>query len=139
MHLPQHRRKHRGGRGGFKHHLRSQAHTSSLPSILLANVKALDNKLDRFRTRISFQRDIRNCNVLCFTETWLNPGILDSIIQPGEDIVFLVMDINLPDTVDWVKMRSNQRFFTITQLVGTCRQAENFAYRLELIRRLFIA
>ncbi len=39
---------------------------------------ALDNKLDDIRACISFQRDIRNCNVF-----WLNPGILDSTIQPG--------------------------------------------------------
>ncbi len=39
------------------------------------------NKLDDLRACISFQRDIRNCNVLWFTETWLNPGIPDSVIQ----------------------------------------------------------
>ncbi len=79
MQLPQQVRKHRGGRGGIKH----QPHGSSLPSILLANVQALDNKLDDLCAHISFQWDIRNCNVLCFTETWLNPGIPDSTIQPG--------------------------------------------------------
>ena len=40
----------------------------SLPSMLLANVQALDNKLDDLHALLSFQRDIRSCNVLCFTE-----------------------------------------------------------------------
>ncbi len=79
MHPPQHGRKHQGGCGGIKH----WPHGSSLPSILLANVQALDNKLDGLHAHISFQWDIRNCNVLCFTKTWLNPQILDSAIQPG--------------------------------------------------------
>ena len=43
-----------------------------LPSILLANVQSFDNKLDEVRSRISYQRDIKNCNILCFTELWLN-------------------------------------------------------------------
>ena len=43
-----------------------------LPSILLANVQSLDNKLAEVRSRTSYQRDIKNCNILCFTESWLN-------------------------------------------------------------------
>ena len=44
----------------------------SLPSILLANVQSLDNKLDEVGSQISYQWDIKNCNILCFTESWLN-------------------------------------------------------------------
>ncbi|XP_073998815.1 E3 ubiquitin-protein ligase SIAH1-like isoform X2 [Rhodnius prolixus] len=68
----------------------------------------------------------------------------------GEDIVFLVTDINLPGAVDWVMMQScfghnfmlvlekqekyagHQQFFAIVQLIGSRKQAEVFAYRLEL-------
>ncbi|XP_063698732.1 E3 ubiquitin-protein ligase SIAH1A-like [Culicoides brevitarsis] len=68
----------------------------------------------------------------------------------GEDIVFLATDINLPGAVDWVMMQScfghhfmlvlekqekfdgHQQFFAIVQLIGSRKQAENFAYRLEL-------
>ncbi|KAK3104126.1 hypothetical protein FSP39_024624 [Pinctada imbricata] len=68
----------------------------------------------------------------------------------GEDIVFLATDINLPGAVDWVmmqscfghnfmlvlekqeKMEGQQIFYAIVQLIGTRKQAENFAYRLEL-------
>ncbi|KAK1791170.1 hypothetical protein P4O66_002198 [Electrophorus voltai] len=52
--------------------------------ILLANVQSLDNKLDDLRARIKFQRDIRDCNLLCFTESWLNPMVPNHAIQPAE-------------------------------------------------------
>ncbi len=58
-------------------------HGCSLPRILLADVQALDNKLDDHRTHINFQWDIKNCNNFCFAEAWLNPGIPDSATQPG--------------------------------------------------------
>lgn len=68
----------------------------------------------------------------------------------GEDIVFLATDINLAGAVDWVMMQTcfghhfmlvlekqeksdgAQMFYTIVQLIGTRKQAENFVYRLEL-------
>lgn len=68
----------------------------------------------------------------------------------GEDIVFLATDITLPGAVDWVMMQScfghhfmlvlekqekhdnYQQFFAVVQLIGTRKQAEQFAYRLEL-------
>lgn len=74
--------------------------------------------------------------MLCFLHTF-----------PGEDIVFLATDINLPGAVDWVMMQScfghhfmlvlekqekydgHQQFFAIVQLIGSRKQAENFAYR----------
>ena len=43
-----------------------------LPSVLLANVQSLDNNLDELRSRLSYQWDIKNCNILCFTGSWLN-------------------------------------------------------------------
>lgn len=68
----------------------------------------------------------------------------------GEDIIFLATDINLSGALDWVMIQSCygfhfmivlekkenhegfQQFFSIVQLIGTHKQAENFAYRLEL-------
>jgi hypothetical protein len=43
-----------------------------LPSVLLAKVQSLENKLDDLRSRLSYQQDIKNGNILCFTELWLN-------------------------------------------------------------------
>lgn len=72
------------------------------------------------------------------------------LFSQGEDIVFLATDISLPGAVDWVMMQScfnhhfmlvlekqekyegHQQFFAVVLLIGTRKQAENFAYRLEL-------
>ena len=35
-------------------------------------VGSLDNKLDEVRSRISYQQDIKNCNILCSTKSWLS-------------------------------------------------------------------
>ena len=43
-----------------------------MPSILLANVQLLEDKIDDLLLRLSYQPDIKNCNILCFTEMWLN-------------------------------------------------------------------
>ncbi|KAI5087066.1 hypothetical protein C0J45_24395, partial [Silurus meridionalis] len=37
--------------------------------------------LDDLRARVKFQRDIRDCNLLCFTETWLNPADFFSVYR----------------------------------------------------------
>jgi len=47
-----------------------------LPSLLLANVQSLENKLDD-GVRIRYQRDIRDCNIFCLMETWLTPLVPD--------------------------------------------------------------
>ena len=40
-----------------------------------------DNKVDKIRARVAFQRD---CNIFCFTETWLTPEMLSESVQhPG--------------------------------------------------------
>ncbi|MCI4385731.1 hypothetical protein PGIGA_G00054000 [Pangasianodon gigas] len=48
------------------------------------NVQSLEKKLEDLRARVKFQRDIRDCSLLCFTETWLNPAVPDHAIQPAE-------------------------------------------------------
>lgn len=82
----QQRRKHRGRRAGVKQNLRTRAHRPPLPSVLLAIVQSLDNKMDDLRGRLKYQRDVRNCNILCFTETWLTPSIRYNAIQPEESL-----------------------------------------------------
>ena len=65
---PKQRRRKRGKRSGLVVRLRRRAHRAPIPSLLLANVQSLDNKVDEFRARVAFQRDIRDCNVLFFTK-----------------------------------------------------------------------
>ncbi len=91
---PRRRKKHRGRRGirGIHNRLRKRAHSPPLPSILLANVQSLENKMDDLRARISFQRDIRDCNILCLTETWLTPSVPDTAVTLSDNFSVLRMD-----------------------------------------------
>ncbi len=72
-------KKHRGKSPGIRNRLRKRAHSPPLPSILLANVQSLKNKMDDLRARISFQRDIRDCKgereVVCGQVWWPILGI----------------------------------------------------------------
>ncbi len=88
---PRRRKKHSGRRAGIRNRLRKRAH-SPLPSILLANVQSLENKMDDLRARISFQWDIRDCNILCLTETWLTPSVPDTAVTPSDNFYVLRMD-----------------------------------------------
>ncbi len=77
---------------GIRNRLRKRAHSPPLPSILLANVQSLENKMDDLRARISFQRDIRDCNIFCLTETWLTPTVPDTAVTPSNNFSVLRMD-----------------------------------------------
>ncbi|KAK1798194.1 hypothetical protein P4O66_000687 [Electrophorus voltai] len=78
------RKRPRGKPAGVRNRLRARAHRASLPSILLANVQFLDNKLDDLQAKIKFQRDIWDYNLLCFTESWMNPAVPSHAIQSAE-------------------------------------------------------
>ncbi len=82
---PRRRKKHSGRRAGIRDRLRNKAHSPPLPSILLANVQSLENKMDDLRARTSFQRDIRDCNILCLSETWLTPSVPDTAVTPSDN------------------------------------------------------
>ncbi len=89
---PRRQKKHSRRRAGIRNRLRERAHSPPLPSILLANVQSLENKMDDLRARISFQRDIRDCNILCLTETWLTPSVPDMDVRPSDNFSVLRMD-----------------------------------------------
>ncbi len=88
---PRRRKKHRGQCAGIRDRLRKRAHSPPLPSILLANVQSLENKMDDLRARTSFQRDIRD-NILCLSETWLTPSVPDTAVTPSDNFSVLRMD-----------------------------------------------
>ncbi len=70
----------RGKRAGDLVRLRRRADRSPLPSILLANVQSLYNKLCELRVRIYFQCEIRDCSIICLTETWMSREVPDFCI-----------------------------------------------------------
>ncbi len=48
--------------------------------------------MDDLRARISFQRDIRDCNILCLTETWLSPTVPVTAVTQSDTFSVLRMD-----------------------------------------------
>ncbi len=75
------KRRRRRKRAAVLVRLRRRAFRHPLPTILLANVQSLDNKLCELRARISYQRETRDCCVICFTETWMSAMVPDSAIE----------------------------------------------------------
>ncbi len=70
------RRRKRGKRAGVLVRLRRRPLRPPLPTILLANVQSLDNKLCELRARISYQRETRDCCIICLTETWMSAVVI---------------------------------------------------------------
>lgn len=71
----------RGKRGGLSVRLRANPCKPAVPSVLLANVRSLDTKMDYISIWRSLQRGVRDCCVFVFTETWLTDKIPDSGIE----------------------------------------------------------
>ncbi len=69
---PRKRRRKRGKRAGVLVRLRRRPLRPPLPTILLANVQSLDNTLCKLRARISYQRETRDCCIICLTETFMS-------------------------------------------------------------------
>uniref|UniRef100_A0A8C1LL36 Reverse transcriptase domain-containing protein n=1 Tax=Cyprinus carpio TaxID=7962 RepID=A0A8C1LL36_CYPCA len=80
-HKRRERKQKRGKRGGIRARLTANPHKPSIPTIVLANVRSLGNKLDFIRLLRSTQRTVRVCCVFVFTETWLSDSVPDCAIQ----------------------------------------------------------
>ncbi len=85
-------KKHCGKCAGIRNRLIKSTHSPPLPSILLRNVQSWENKMDDLKARISFQWDIRDCNVLCLTETWLTTSVPDTAVMLSDNFYVLRMD-----------------------------------------------
>ena len=75
------RRQRRGKRGGVRTKLRLNPHRTALPSIFLTNVRSLFNKLNELKIWTLTQKSLMDCNVMFFTETWLNNDIPTSVME----------------------------------------------------------
>ncbi|KAK3568674.1 hypothetical protein QTP86_012877, partial [Hemibagrus guttatus] len=74
----------RGKRAGTLVKLRQRGFRIVLPSIHLANLRSLPNKMDKLRLLSRTNKDFSNSAALCFTESWLNDAIPDSTLNlPG--------------------------------------------------------
>ena len=73
------RKQKRGERSGGLAQLK--ANRPPIPTLFLANIRSLDNKVDLLHGRLNVSTEMRNCAVLCLTETWLNNSMPDSTFQ----------------------------------------------------------
>ncbi|KAK3565557.1 hypothetical protein QTP86_012217 [Hemibagrus guttatus] len=78
------RKRKRGKRAGALVKLRQRGFRTVLPSIHLANLRSLPNKMDELLLLSRTNKDFSNSAALCFTESWLNDAIPDSALNlPG--------------------------------------------------------
>lgn len=75
------RKQKRGGRGGLKAKLRANPWRTPLPSLLLANVRLLENKMDHLQLKLTTSVEVTNCCALTLVETWLTPLIPDAAVS----------------------------------------------------------
>ncbi|KAK3507917.1 hypothetical protein QTP70_002915, partial [Hemibagrus guttatus] len=74
----------RGKQAGALVKLRQRGFRTVLPSIHLANLRSLPNKMDELLLLSRTNKDFSNSAALCFTESWLNDAIPDSALNlPG--------------------------------------------------------
>ncbi|KAI4873604.1 hypothetical protein NFI96_014385, partial [Prochilodus magdalenae] len=75
------RRRERKQRRGKCRDLRAKLmlspHRTALPSVFLANVRSLPGKLDELKLWTLTQRRLMDCNLMFFTETWLNSDVVE--------------------------------------------------------------
>ncbi|KAL0146691.1 hypothetical protein M9458_058031 [Cirrhinus mrigala] len=68
----------RGKRAGALVKLRDRGFRTALPSIHLANLRSLPNKMDELLLLNRINKDFSKSAALCFTETWLSESIPDN-------------------------------------------------------------
>lgn len=66
------------GSGGVSARQRANPCKPSVPSVLLINVRSLDDKMDHISLWRTLQRELRDCCVFVFMKTWLTGKIPDS-------------------------------------------------------------
>lgn len=49
-------------------------------------MQSLENKLDDLRARVTFQHDMRDCSILCFTETQLTPIVPECAVTSSDSV-----------------------------------------------------
>lgn len=73
-----------GTRARAKESARRQKNSRLKPcllSIILGKVRMLTNKKEELATLVNSQCEYQECNLLCFTETWLKMYIPDCLVE----------------------------------------------------------
>ena len=87
-------------------------HISHRSRVYYSPISSLDNKVDEIRERVAFQRDNRDCNVLCFMETWLSRDMLSESVQPSG---FSMHHVNRDKHLSWKRKGGVYASWLMTQ------------------------
>lgn len=69
-------------KGGIRARLkREKCKYRSLPSVIMANVRSLRNKIDELQANVNYMHQYRTASILAFTETWLNKNDNDDTLS----------------------------------------------------------
>ena len=74
---PEIRPRKRGRRGGARTRLRKRPFRPPLPSMVLANVRSLRNKIDLLHAKCQVERAFRDACIIALIETWLDEHVPD--------------------------------------------------------------
>ncbi|KAI4891474.1 hypothetical protein NFI96_005401 [Prochilodus magdalenae] len=88
---------------------------TAAPSILLANIQSLENKIDELSAWIKFQHKIKSCCVLMLTETWLSAATPNTGITPADFSIF-----RQDRTLDSAGTDINEYIDSITSYISKC-------------------
>ena len=65
----------RGIKGGVKQRLRKLGCKPYLRSLILENVRSLQNKMEELCTNVKYANEFRSARLMCFTENWLSENV----------------------------------------------------------------
>lgn len=71
----------RGRRGGARARLRRRPFKPPLPSVVMANVQSLRNKMDILHARCQGEKSFREACIIALSETWLKDSIPDEEVR----------------------------------------------------------
>ena len=69
----------RGKQGGVKQRLRKLGCKPYPPSLILGNVRSLQDKMIKIKlcANVKYANEFRSTSLMCFTETWLSENVAD--------------------------------------------------------------
>ena len=71
----------RGKKGGVEQRLLKLGFKPYLPSLILGNVRSLQNKMEELCANAKYANEFCSASLMCFTETWLSENVADSHVN----------------------------------------------------------
>ena len=71
----------RGKKGGVKQRLRKLGCKPYLPSLILGNVRSIQDKMEELCENVKYSNEFHSASPMYFTETWLSENVADSHVN----------------------------------------------------------